>query len=189
MLSLFKSIILKMQDKVDIKDNLLIRSFKNDELGTVLDLLNESAQKLKSKGINQWQIWIEPSKEKIEWIRDGFQNNEFFAVELQGQIAGMYRLSFQDLLYWGVQESQAGYIHSLIVRPMFSRLRLGELILDYVEQHLRSLNYPLLRLDCNAGNKKLCAYYERQSFKLVGEKQMPHSLNNLYEKSLFKQSV
>jgi RimJ/RimL family protein N-acetyltransferase len=43
---------------------------------------------------------------------------------------------------------------------------------------------PLFRLDCNAANKALCAYYESLGFKQVGVKQIPHSLNNLYEMAL-----
>lgn len=40
----------------------------------------------------------------------------------------------------------------------------------------------LLRPDCIASNQRLCAYYESMGFIKKVAKQMPHSLNNLYEK-------
>lgn len=150
----------------------------------VLGLLRESARELQRKGIEQWLVWLDPDEDKIKWIQEGFENGEFFALESNGHLAGMYRLSFSDLLYWGAQETASGYIHSLIIRPEFAGQRLGETVLNYLEEQLAGEGYPFLRLDCNASNQKLCAYYERQGFKIAGQKQMPHSLNNLYEKPL-----
>ena len=42
----------------------------------------------------------------------------------------------------------------------------------------------LMRLDCNAQNPALCAYYEKQDFEKVGEKTMEWGINNLYEKRI-----
>jgi GNAT superfamily N-acetyltransferase len=98
----------------------------------------------------------------------------------------MFRLSEEDLLYWGHQEERAGYIHSLTVRKSFAGQDLGKVIMQFVEQFLQGKGMSLLRLDCNAANQWLCSYYERAGFVKVGEKQVPHGLNNLYEKKLTK---
>jgi len=61
---------------------------------------------------------------------------------------------------------------------------LGKKVLNLVLNQAIEQSIPLLRLDCIASNQRLCSYYENQGFVKVGEKQMPHSLNNLYEKQL-----
>ena len=67
---------------------------------------------------------------------------------------------------------------------LFYRQELGQVMMTYVEHYLLSKGIDLLRLDCNAANQWLCAYYENAGFMRVGQKQMPHALNNLYEKKL-----
>jgi len=158
---------------------------KPDKLDTALSLLKEAAESIKAKGLKQWGIWLKPQEKQIAWINEGFQNGEFFIVQNEnGEELGMFRLSYQDILYWGVQTEEAAYIHSLMVKKQFAGQDLGKKIIAQVEQKLLSDGINLLRLDCNAENRWLCNYYEAQGFVQVGQKQMPHGLNNLYEKKL-----
>ena len=162
-----------------------IRSTNADEFALILSVLKEGAISLQSKGVDQWRVWLNPTPERLEWVKEGFDNGEFYVFETQQKvIAGIYRLSFQDLKYWGIQEKSAGYVHSLTVRDSFSGQQLGKLILKLVEQQLLEKGLHLFRLDCVASNKKLCQYYESQGFNKVGEKIISQSLNNLYEKEI-----
>jgi GNAT superfamily N-acetyltransferase len=162
-----------------------VRPAAPTELVIILSLLKEAAQKLAHKGVDQWGVWLMPTADKIEWIKEGFDNGEFNIVEdTNGVVAGMFRLSYTDVLYWGENNDVAAYVHSLTVTKEFAGHKLGEFILSYIEQHLKGNNIYTFRLDCNAGNKWLCNYYESQGFVKVGEKQMPHALNNLYQKQL-----
>lgn len=155
-----------------------------EDLVLGLAFLKEAAEAIKAKGLEQWNIWLNPLPEKIRWVAEGFENHEFFFVEnAEGQQIGMYRLSRKDLLYWGELNDNSGYVHSLVVRKGFARKDLGKTIIKQIEERLVSEGTFLLRLDCNAGNTWLCAYYEQQGFVKVGQKET-HSLNNLYEKQL-----
>lgn len=162
--------------------------FKQAELSaleTGLLFLKDAAALLQKKQVNQWTMWLNPSQEQINWIKEGFENNEFYFVENEnGQQMAMFRLSAEDTLYWGETQDKANYIHSLTVNQEFAGHDLGKKIIAQIEQNLINKGINLLRLDCNAANKWLCAYYEQQGFVKVGEKQMPHSLNNLFEKHL-----
>lgn len=89
-----------------------------------------------------------------------------------------------DELYWGKQEVVARYIHSLVVAPNYKGQNIGMLNMRKIEQLVVKEVIQLLRLDCIASNTWLCNYYESLGFIKKGEKQMPHSMNNLYEKSL-----
>lgn len=155
------------------------------EFPLILSLLKEAAQKLFDKGLEQWNVWLNPTPDKIDWIKEGFDANEFHIVEDdKDTVAGMFRLSYKDVLYWGENTDVAAYVHSLTVKKEYAGHKLGELVLNHIEQHLKSNNIYTFRLDCNAGNTWLCNYYESQGFVKVGEKQMPHALNNLYQKQL-----
>ena len=150
-----------------------------------LQLLKEAAIAIQNKGLDQWSIWLDPNDDQKNWVEDGFNNHEFFLIEnTEGSNVGMFRLSNQDLLYWGEMEDDALYLHSLIIKKEFSGKQLGENMISLIEASLVKQGNQLLRLDCKASNQWLCAYYERLGFVKVGQVQMPHALNNLYEKSL-----
>ncbi|MBV8252438.1 MAG: GNAT family N-acetyltransferase [Chitinophaga sp.] len=166
-----------------------IRKVHADELSLVLQLLKEAATALQQKGLEQWHVWLQPKPENIAWIEEGLNNQEFFFVENDAsEVMGMYRLSYNDQLYWGEQTEKAGYVHSLVVRKQFAGANLGTAMLNYIADGLIQQGIHLFRLDCDAANKWLCNYYESQGFQHVGEKRMPHGLNNLYEKELGKLS-
>ncbi len=158
---------------------------ESNQLNLVLQLLAEAAQFLKNKHINQWAHWLHPPQDKVQWVEEGIENGEFYFVyDEANNLIAMYRLMYEDELYWGKQNQKAVYVHSLVVRRNFSGKGVGSNILNAVAQKAKNENINLFRLDCNAANKDLCNYYEKLGFVKVGEKQMPHSLNNLYEKNL-----
>lgn len=155
------------------------------DLSLILSLLKESAEALQQKGLQQWKVWLAPQKEQLNWIKSGLQNQEFlFATDASKNFVGMFRLSSQDELYWGIQRDRAVYLHSLLVKKEFSGQNIGSKIISQIETELQGKNIPLLRLDCHSGNQWLCNYYESLGFIRVGQKQMPHSLNNLYQKDI-----
>lgn len=164
---------------------LIYKKAKTTEIDTAFTLFSKAAESLAEKKIDQWSYWLNPPADKIKWVKDGFKNNEFYFVRNeQSQLIGMYRLMKADLLYWGKQEKKARYIHSLVVLKEFSGKNIGFKIIEKIEQEMLTDCISLLRLDCNATNERLCQYYIDLGFVKVGEKQMPLSLNNLYEKEL-----
>lgn len=154
------------------------------ETAIALSLLKSAATTLQQKGIDQWSIWLDPPAEKISWVEAGFDKGEFYFILIEDRIMGMYRLLTEDELYWGPQDVKAWYVHSLVVLPEFSGQQIGKQVLAQLIKEATARGVPLFRLDCNAANKALCTYYENLGFKQVGVKQMPHSLNNLYEMTL-----
>lgn len=160
------------------------RQARPGETSIALALLKSAATTLQQKGIDQWKIWLNPSADKISWVEAGFAHGEFYFILIEDRIAGMYRLLTEDELYWGPQEVNAWYIHSLVVLREFSGQQIGKRVLEQLIGEAKNHGIPLFRLDCNAANKALCAYYENLGFKQVGVKQMPHSLNCLYELQL-----
>lgn len=146
--------------------------------------LKGAALALQQKKINQWAYWLDPPPAKKAWIEAGFERGEFYFIEISQEIVGMYRLMNEDPEYWGSQPEPARYLHSLVVSDRFSGKNIGRQVVAFLAQQTLQAGITRLRLDCDATNHGLCAYYESLGFEKVGEKQMPLSLNSLYERRL-----
>lgn len=165
--------------------NFRLRLASIKEIDIAFSILKSTANTLAKKGINQWQYWGNPPQEKIQWVKDGFLNGEFFFIENNiGIILGMVRIQHQDLLYWGEMNDKAIYIHSLVVLEQYANLKIGKRVLLQLETDAKKMHHEYLRLDCDSKNKQLCEYYEKQGFKKIRDKKLPHSTNNLYQKKL-----
>jgi len=164
--------------------NLKYRIAKKNEINIALRLLKEAAEWLDDKGIDYWQNWHNPNEEFSNWIKEGFNNQEFNFVELNNEIVGMYRLQYNDEMIWGEKEDKAGYVHSFTTRRNIKGKGIGKKILEHIEEELRSKSIDILRLDCGCNVTGLCEYYIRNGFIRVGETELPGEKLNLYEKKL-----
>ena len=169
--------------------NLIFKKAKIDELDHALELFKLASLSLGKKNVSQWAYWSDPPEEKITWVKEGFDKGEFFFVYNDSGIKiAMFRLLQNDTLYWGEKglENNVKYVHSLVVRPDFSGLGIGKIVMLNIIENLKSEGVKKFRLDCDGSNPRLCQYYESYGFKKVGEKETKYAINNLYEMSLVK---
>ena len=163
----------------------ILRKAVKEEIIVAFELLKSAAETLSNKKINQWEYWTDPPIEKIKWVEDGFNKNEFFFIEsLDSILLGMVRVSEEDLLYWGKLNDRSQYIHSLVILEAFSGQNLGRDVVKTIIKQAKENNFNFLRLDCDASNKKLCQYYINQGFTKVGQKKLPLGLYNLYQMNI-----
>lgn len=164
---------------------LLFKTITHADLQFVLDMFKAAAEKIAEKNIDHWQYWKNPPQEKIQWVEAGLKNGEFvFIYTNKGQKIGMVRILNEDVLYWGVQEQKAKYVHSLAIQEAFNGKGFGKKVLQAIAEEAKQARCMFLRLDADSKNPKLCKYYEDMGFVKVGEKQLPLSVYNLYQKSL-----
>jgi len=165
--------------------NFTLRPGESAETQIAFDLLKSASKTLENKNVKQWDYWQNPPVEKINWVKEGFANNEFYFIENErNEVIGMVRILEEDLTYWGTMSDKAKYVHSLIVDEKFSGNQIGNKVLKKIEQDAKKNSYNYLRLDCDSTNLKLCAYYENQGFVKVGQKKLSLGVYNLYEKEL-----
>lgn len=160
------------------------RQSDESQIDVALTLLKEAALNLKKRNIRHWWYWIDPPQEKVEWLKQGFDNQEFYFVYSGTERIGMFRLLQEDIYFWGPQEEDARYIHSFVILPAYLGQGLGKQVLEKVCHEMKASDVFILRLDCDASNNGLCDYYENQGFKKVGKKITAFSTNNLYEKRI-----
>lgn len=170
-----------------MQEKLIFKIAQKDEFSIALGLYQQASRRLQQKKLSQWEYWSDPPEEKLSWVREGIVDGEFiFVCNQLNDLIGMFRLMEKDTLYWGKRGSDKGfrYIHSLVISDSYCGNGLGKKIMAHIISDLKAKNLSALRLDCEASNKKLCAYYEAFGFIKKGEKTTPYSHNNLYELSL-----
>jgi RimJ/RimL family protein N-acetyltransferase len=119
------------------------------------------------------------------WVLDSLSRREVYVVEQDGMPVGTFSLDWIDERHWGPQGPIAGYVHGICVREGFNGRGLGTFTIEWCANTVSALNRRFLRLDCDAGNTKLCAYYELLGFTRVALKPMLDSgeyIASLYEK-------
>ena len=128
------------------------------DIDDVLDVLNESARWLASRGINQWRVDGFPR----ELIAGDIARGEVYVARRDRRAVGTFTLQWSDELFWPGAAEEAGYIHRIAVRR--DAHGLGIELLKFAERMTADMDRKLLRLDCFAGNVALCSYYERAGF-------------------------
>ncbi len=154
-------------------------------LDEVITVFQAAAEKIHKMQIDHWQYWRQPPEEKIDWVKKGLSQNEYFFIynTAQQQI-GMVRIIDKDFMYWGKQTEKAKYVHSLVVNEEFNGQGLGQLILEHIAEEAKAESCQYLRLDADSKNPKLCSYYAKLGFEQVGSVTLPLSTYTLFQKKL-----
>lgn len=167
-----------------IKMDITFRKAEPFEITIAFSLLKDAAIWLNEKGIDYWQDWLNPPSNFKDWVKAGFNNNEFYFVEYENDIVGMYRLQYNDELFWGIREDRSGYIHSFTTKRNLKGKGIGNEILKHIETTLKESGIDYLRLDCSSKINGLCTYYENYGFRGKGTVSLFGDILNLYEKDL-----
>jgi GNAT superfamily N-acetyltransferase len=151
-----------------------------DERDIVLDVMNEAAAWLESRGIYQWA----PGRFDVALLEEAIAAGEMYLVWRGDEPAGTFSLMENDPVVWGAQPPDAGYLHDFAIRRAFGGIELGRCMLAWVERTCIAAGKTWLRLDCVAWNEPLNDYYRRAGFafrRAIGA----HNPVNLYEKRLW----
>ena len=137
---------------------LVARQARSDQFDVVMELLAESIQWLRSKGLDQWSTWeqwrtkMAPSLERGDvWLFcDGEDLIGTVTVELGG-----------DADFWTTDElgEPAAYVSKLAVRRDRAGSELGALLLDWAAENAYRRGCSWLRIDAWKNNERLHAYY------------------------------
>jgi len=77
------------------------------DVGSVLAVLDEVAERLDSKGVRQWPRRFQPS-----WVTPAIEEGHTWLVHLDGELAATTTLEWADPM-WGPDDGSAGYVHRL----------------------------------------------------------------------------
>ncbi|HJT56732.1 MAG TPA: GNAT family N-acetyltransferase [Ktedonobacteraceae bacterium] len=163
--------------------NIIIEQARPDDLDTVIDILEEAAAWLTSRGIDQWRpgSFLEA---RYETIAKQVNRGEVYLATLNGKPVGTLTLQWEDKGFWGDVPDDAAYVHRIAIRRAYAGKELGYHLLQWAESTAAASGKNFLRLDCMAENVALCEYYERANFESRGEIQGKGWRGRLYEKRI-----
>lgn len=150
---------------VSMKKLTLVRASGNDASTLALILTGSTRIKL-DHGDNSWGS--EPYTE--EEAKQLIESHPTYLAYRDTEAVGTVTLQWEDESIWGSQGPDAGYIHRLAIKDGYKGQGIGEEMLGWADEQAVQNNRRFLRLDCDANNTSLCAYYQKQGFVKVGEK-------------------
>ena len=156
-----------------------------DDADKIVSLLDNAAEWVQSKGIDQWRPGSFDIGKLLARIRDG----EVYVAIYEGSIVGTFRLQMHDKSVWGERDSNEdyAYLHHLAIDQDFRGQRLGLQLLRQAETIALSLGKKGIRLDCMLGNPALENYYENTAGYIpVGNSTPPGYTAKLFEKRFAK---
>lgn len=153
-----------------------------NQIQEALDLLKIAALRLQARQIPHWRYWLDPPPERLEWLKQGFKDGEYYFLKSHDKVIAMYRLMEVDLKYWGKQYDSAYYIHSLVVHPDYKGQQIGAQIIETIQGLGITNKKEFLRLDCDSANPALCNYYKKLGFEEVGLIELELSVNMKFQR-------
>ncbi len=153
---------------------------ESQDLDTVLEILRDAASWLLSKGIDQWR----PESFSRETIAEKIKLGEVYLAKKNQQLVGTITLQWSDRFFWVDDDTDAGYVHKLAIKPSYTGKGLGQQLLEWAEQTTKAAGKNYLLLDCMFENPRIRRYYEDAGFTFRGEVRGVGWNAALYEKQL-----
>ncbi len=150
------------------------------EVGIVLEILNEAADWLGLKGIDQWQSRYFTRSLLLEQIGKG----EVYLARQGDKVVGTITVQWSDPMFWGETPMDAAYFHRLAIKREFASKGLGRLMVEWAEDMAKAAGKRYMRLNCTFENRRLRQYYEDMGFAYRGEAKLHDMRFALYEKEL-----
>ncbi|WP_330229043.1 GNAT family N-acetyltransferase [Nocardia sp. NBC_00508] len=139
-----------------------------DDVARLRDLL---AQWMIDNGIGQWV----PGEYPAATVAEEVERGEWYVWrEKPETLVAAVRLIWRDPEFWGADDdTDAGYIHGLMVAPEHRGRALGPRILQFCADHTLARGITRQRLDTASDNLALRKYYAAQGFTELREATLP----------------
>ena len=138
------------------------------DLERFIDLLEELAEWMHQRGIDQWPRGR--ARNGHDYYKASIERGELHLAFVGDEFAGGLRLLRRDPIVWPDIVADDGlYLYNLAVRRTFRGRGLGHHLLAWAEQQVASASRRYLRLDCVPRNMFLRRYYEDAGFVARGE--------------------
>ena len=154
-----------------------------EDVPLVTDILTDATHYKVKLGDEIWgdEGWSE------EEVKDEMSKGTMYLVRQDGEVIGTVLLQWDDDINWGPQPPVAGYMHRLAIKSGHHGKDLGKQIVGWAEEQVAQRGREYLRLDCEAANTELCAYYENLGFERVKTWDAPGYDD--YEAALYEKRV
>ncbi len=141
---------------------ILIRNATNEDLGSVLNILEMATLKLLAKDVHQWEYpWDENE------VKNYIENDDFYIAIADNQPVGCFGLKkftanpFAD-------DNNGLYLYHLAVHPQYSGKSVSHSMCSWVQGYAAKQGITIY-FDCWAGNNFLKKFYTEAGFQYIGD--------------------
>ena len=157
-----------------------VRKARQDDAGTVAELLDEATRWVGELGFEQWALPF-PRHE----LAAAIDREEVYVVEDDdGEPVATVTLLWDDPMYWGGRPPDAAYVHKLAVRRDRAGRGIGAAVMAWANAEAAEAGREFLRLDCLGDNPEIRDYYERLGFEHRGDLRLNGRNMSLYERAV-----
>ncbi|MFD2582918.1 GNAT family N-acetyltransferase [Pedobacter vanadiisoli] len=103
-----------------------------------------------------------------EMVQAEIDENRQYKILVDGVVACVFAVTFNDPLIWGVRDQDAIYIHRIVTHPEFRGYAFVKEIIKWAKDYAMKKGLKFIRMDTWADNKKLLEYYTGCGFDYVG---------------------
>lgn len=138
---------------------------------------------LRSKGLEQY-VPAAHATYAAE-IRERVSAETLWTARVAGEPVGFFSLDPTPSPWWPPDDQRALYLGGMVVSPAARGRGVGGRIILWCVAEAARRGCRFVRLDCHAGNPKLCRYYETHGFQFRGQvEQQPGYFGCLYQRAV-----
>ena len=173
-------------------DNLTVRQAVVGDMKTIVTMIDEAAEWLKTKETDQWATPWPTRQSRDKRIRRGLRRNKTWIVH-QGDTpvaaVTLRRRGNRKLWTRAERRERAVYLSRLVVSRGYAGQAIGEALVDWAGARARrDWGAHWIRIDVWTTNVALHNYYEKRGFRGHGD-QRPPKINNYPSAALFQKPV
>jgi len=103
-----------------------------------------------------------------ELVQTEIAENRQYKILVNGEVACVFAVTFNDALIWGDRDHDSIYIHRIVTHPDFRGYAFVKEIIKWARQYSLDNGLKYIRMDTWADNEKLLHYYTCCGFDYVG---------------------
>ncbi|WP_316804589.1 GNAT family N-acetyltransferase [Pedobacter nototheniae] len=108
-------------------------------------------------------------------IQTEIDENRQYKMLIDGTVACVFAVTFNDQLIWGDRDHDAIYIHRIVTHPSFRGYSFVKQIIKWAKKYSAENELKFIRMDTWADNEKLLEYYTGCGFDFAGTVNMSES--------------
>ena len=147
---------------------MVIQTANLSDIPAMLDIYTQARAYQIKTGQATYPIF---TKENLEPL---IHAGEYFKIEIEGKIAVILFIIFEDLAVWDKLENNCSiYIHRIATHPDFKGRNLMRVVTDFAIDYAKKHNRQFVRMDTWNRNDRLKNYYLKFGFKELGTRILP----------------
>ncbi|RZL43443.1 MAG: GNAT family N-acetyltransferase [Pedobacter sp.] len=103
-----------------------------------------------------------------ELVQTEIAENRQYKILVDGEVACVFAVTFNDQLIWGDRDYESIYIHRIVTHPNFRGFSFVKEIIKWAKEYAVANGIKYIRMDTWADNEKLLDYYTSCGFDFVG---------------------